>query len=157
MPSLGSDINNYPLNVADIGFSDLTNGNFQLSNSSPYRMTATDGSDPGVDMAKLNQRTACSVSGLTASCLAPANIAETSLSGRVTNLATRGVSKVKVTLTDQNGEKRLSLTNPFGYYKFENVPVGEYSISIAGRRFFGSKNTWVLQETDNVINFVVIN
>jgi hypothetical protein len=28
-------------------------------------------------------------------------------------------------MTDANGEIRLARTNPFGYYRFENVEVGE--------------------------------
>lgn len=87
-----------------------------------------------------------------------AAVLEGKVSGQVTNLGIRGVSKVTVTLKNQNGEVRLSLTNPFGYYAFDSVPVGEYTLSISGKRFPDvSKTAWILQDTNNIINFVVNN
>lgn len=47
------------------------------------------------------------------------------VSGRVMNAAGSGLPKVTVTLTNANGSTRTVLTNGFGYYRFEDVPVGQ--------------------------------
>jgi hypothetical protein len=55
-PSLSSIIsgsNFYPSSRSAIGFVDVANGNYRLSPGSPYKGKASDGKDPGVDMAAL--------------------------------------------------------------------------------------------------------
>ena len=44
-----------------------------------------------------------------------------SISGRVRTTNGRGVSKALVTLTDTNGNVLYATTNPFGYYRFNQV------------------------------------
>ncbi|MET0754202.1 MAG: FG-GAP-like repeat-containing protein, partial [Pyrinomonadaceae bacterium] len=58
----------YPLNYSSVGFVDLTNGDYRLSSSSPYKNAATDGTDPGADIPLLNSRTSCAVSGIGTNC-----------------------------------------------------------------------------------------
>ena len=45
--------NFYPDSLADVGFVDYRNGNYQLSKSSRYRGRASDLKDPGVDFNAL--------------------------------------------------------------------------------------------------------
>lgn len=72
--------NSFPSNYDRVGFTDLANGVYSLSPSSIYKRTAQDGPDPGVDIAVLNERTSCSVSGKTAPCIgAPLSSKEKSL------------------------------------------------------------------------------
>jgi len=37
----------------------------------------------------------------------------------------RGLARATVYLTDQNGSTRTARTNPFGYYQFEDIEVGQ--------------------------------
>jgi hypothetical protein len=46
------------------------------------------------------------------------------VSGRVTNAQGRGVYGARVTITDSNNNARMVTTNPFGYYRFDNVASG---------------------------------
>ncbi len=50
--------NYFARNVAAVGFTNPAAGDYSLSPRSPYRGKASDGSDPGVDMAALRTRTA---------------------------------------------------------------------------------------------------
>jgi len=51
--------------------------------------------------------------------------ASVTVGGRVLTSNGRGVSKALVVLTAPNGETRYAVTNPFGYYRFAEVTVGE--------------------------------
>lgn len=48
-----------------------------------------------------------------------------SVEGQVTDLNGRALSRVAVTLTDGEGGKQTAITNPFGYFRFENLPAGQ--------------------------------
>ncbi len=62
---------------------------------------------------------------------APANV-----SGRIATADGRGISRVIVTLTDQNGVVRRTTSSAFGYYRFEDVGVGEtYVLTVASKRY----------------------
>jgi uncharacterized protein len=62
--------------------------------------------------------------------------ASVSVSGRVTNYAGRGLGKVGVTLQASDGSFRYALTNPLGYYSFEDVAAGEsYLVSVASKGY----------------------
>ena len=53
LSSVISGSNFYPASPNAIGFVDPAKGNYQLSPGSPYKGKASDGKDPGVDMAAL--------------------------------------------------------------------------------------------------------
>jgi hypothetical protein len=55
----------------------------------------------------------------------PPTAANASISGRVLTSAGRSISKARVTLTVSSGEIFAATTNAFGFYRFENVPVGK--------------------------------
>ncbi|MDQ3130909.1 MAG: carboxypeptidase regulatory-like domain-containing protein [Acidobacteriota bacterium] len=58
------------------------------------------------------------------------------IGGRIVTAQGRGVSRAQVKLTDQNGEVRYALTNPFGYYRFNDVMVGQTCvISVSAKGF----------------------
>jgi len=58
------------------------------------------------------------------------------LSGQVLTSNSRGVSKAIVTLTDSVGDVRYTHTNPFGYYRFLNIPSGAtYTISVSHKSY----------------------
>jgi hypothetical protein len=56
--------------------------------------------------------------------------------GRVLSSDGRAIQKARITLTDLNGVTRSALTNPFGYYRFEDIEVGQTYILDASARGF---------------------
>ncbi|MGI8639828.1 MAG: carboxypeptidase-like regulatory domain-containing protein [Pyrinomonadaceae bacterium] len=66
--------------------------------------------------------------------LAP-TAASVTVSGRVVTAKGRGIFRAQVSLTDSGGETRRVYTNPFGFYRFDDVPAGETYIISANHRF----------------------
>ena len=63
----------------------------------------------------------------------PANV---SVSGRVLTAQGRGLASITVTMTDASGNRRSTLTNPFGFYGFTDVSApGTYTLAVISRRF----------------------
>lgn len=61
--------------------------------------------------------------------------AQVSVGGRV-SASGRGVGRATVTLTDANGSSRSALTNMFGFYRFDEIPVGQtYTVSVRHKKF----------------------
>lgn len=57
--------------------------------------------------------------------------ASATISGRFSSKSGRGVYGVRVTMTEADGTIRTVSTNPFGYYRFANVAIGQ-SVVIQG-------------------------
>lgn len=77
--------------------------------------------------------------------------------GRVLTASGQPVSKASITLTDANGITRTALSNPFGYYRFDDIEVGQtYFLAVSAKGF--SFNTQVvnvsgeLTEVDLIAN-----
>jgi hypothetical protein len=84
----------------------------------------------------------------------PPTGAGVSITGRVVTAYGTGVMKAYVTLTGLNGETRTVLTNPFGYYRFTDITVGTYIISVSHKSYnFSPQVLTVMEKSDNV-NFV---
>ena len=77
-----------------------------------------------------------------------------SVSGRVTTLGSRGVAGATVTMIDAGGNSRQAVTNPFGYYRFYEVAVGQtYTFTASTKRHrFQPQIVSINEETDN-LNF----
>ncbi len=66
----------------------------------------------------------------------PAAASNVSVSGRVTRQGGQGIGGVYVFLIDTGGNIRTALTNPFGYYAFDNVATGQtYTIGATSKRY----------------------
>lgn len=62
--------------------------------------------------------------------------ANVGVSGRVVDLEGRGVPGASVSMQNQEGAVLWAITNPFGYYRFTNVPAGQaYLVSVEHKRF----------------------
>ncbi len=82
--------------------------------------------------------------------------ASVDIGGRVRQANGRGVFRARVTLIDAEGVQRVAYTNPFGYYRFTEVVVGEtYVITASHLRYQIAQPTQVhFVEAENVnINF----
>jgi Carboxypeptidase regulatory-like domain len=90
----------------------------------------------------------------TAKITAP-TAASVSLSGRVTSTIDNGVSKAEVTLVDTaSGTTRYVLTNPFGYYNFDDVPVGQtYLVSVSHKQYQFTPQILTLLDGAGNVNF----
>lgn len=79
------------------------------------------------------------------------------ISGRVLGTGGRAVSKAAVTLTDSNGTVRTSLTNSFGYFVFDEVPVGEiYIANVNHRRYRFEQRVVNLSDNLTGLDFLAI-
>jgi|GEM_PF-1216065 len=89
---------------------------------------------------------------------APPSAAETTISGRILTGRGRPIVNAVVTLLSENGgEPRHALTNPFGYYRFLNVPVGtNYFLTVrAKNRVFAQETIFVDTNGDTSnVNFI---
>jgi hypothetical protein len=83
--------------------------------------------------------------------------ASVSVSGRVLISKDYGLESARVTLTDSQGNSRTIVTSPFGYYRFDDVSVGEtYVLSISAKR--GQFNPQIVNVTEeiNELNFLPV-
>jgi hypothetical protein len=85
-----------------------------------------------------------------------ASAASAKISGRVLTADATGIPGVSVTMTNGSGAIRTTISSSFGYFTFEDVPVGEvYILNASVKQFEFSQNAqviFVLNDTD--INFI---
>jgi hypothetical protein len=83
-------------------------------------------------------------------------VSNVSVGGRVTTASGQGVSNAIVSLTDSGvGGRRTAITNPFGFYRFDNVSSGStYTIAVISRLYTFTPQT--VQVNDNLadVDFV---
>jgi CSLREA domain-containing protein len=84
----------------------------------------------------------------------PPTAASVIVSGRVLSSAGKGVSNAYIILTNQRGETRTSISNPFGYYRFEEVPAGEvYVFEVRHKHYQFAPQVVTVAEEINDLNF----
>lgn len=77
------------------------------------------------------------------------------VSGRVVDANGRAVSRATVTLIGSDGFVRTALTNPFGYFAFTDVPVGEsYVAAVRHKRYRFEQQLINLTDNFSDLNFV---
>jgi hypothetical protein len=83
--------------------------------------------------------------------LAPTS-ANAGISGRVTNSSGSGIAKANVTLTNSNTGETLELrTNPFGYYSFDDLEVGDsYIVTVSSKSYTFNPQTRTVSLEDNI-------
>lgn len=73
------------------------------------------------------------IDDITIGCFAP-TAAGVPVSGRILNGKNNGVGRAIVSITDEFGVTKTARTNSFGYYRFEDVPVGRfYTVNVTGK------------------------
>jgi hypothetical protein len=80
------------------------------------------------------------------------NAANASVGGQVRNANGLGIGKITVTLSGGGlTVPRTAITNPFGYYKFDDVEVGSsYVVSVSSKGYTFDPSTQFINVTDNV-------
>ena len=67
------------------------------------------------------------------------------VSGRVTTAEGSGIRNVRVSLTDQTGVVRTTLTGSFGHYRFDDIEAGQtVVISVAAKRYVFASPTRIV-------------
>ena len=85
--------------------------------------------------------------------LAP-TAAAVSIGGRVVTDSGRGIARARVTMVDADGRMRYALTNPFGYYRFADVPAGATYVFSADAKGYRSV-TAIKQITEETADFTI--
>jgi hypothetical protein len=79
----------------------------------------------------------------------------TTITGRITNSAGRGVSKASVTVRGAGGKARMAITNPFGYYRVTGLPVDtQFTIEVKSKRHVFESQTLMTEEEKEYVDFV---
>ena len=88
---------------------------------------------------------------LTIEAAAP-TAAESTISGRAVSAAGRGIGNVRVLLYGGNLPHPIyTQTNPFGYYRFENITVGQtYVMSVSSKRYSFTDPVRVINLSDDL-------
>lgn len=83
--------------------------------------------------------------------------ASATVSGRVLTAFGRGIPNTRVEMTDSNGQVRYAMTNPFGYYRFQDISVGAtYIFSVTGKKHRFSPKVVTLTNQIADLNFVAV-
>jgi hypothetical protein len=83
--------------------------------------------------------------------------AQVSVGGRVLAANGMGIRNVRLTLTNQSGVVQTAVTSAFGYFRFDEVAVGEiYILTVHSKRFIFSNGTQILAVTEEIGDVVFI-
>lgn len=98
----------------------------------------------------LENTSSWALGGLEINALAP-TASSASVSGRVLSNSGRGLGNVFVSIVGSDGKTRFARTNPFGYYRFNDVEVGDsYILQARSKRYrFAAQ---ILNVNDNLSN-----
>jgi hypothetical protein len=78
------------------------------------------------------------------------------IGGRVLSSFSRGIARARVSITDSNGATRYAMTNNFGYFRFNEIAVGEtYTFNVSAKRYRFSPQMLTVNEVTNNLNFRV--
>lgn len=81
--------------------------------------------------------------------------ADAEISGRVTDANGRAINRATIVLTGPNGTTRTALSNPFGYFIFSDIPVGEsYLVTVRHKRYLFEQQIINLTDNFSGLNFV---
>ena len=79
--------------------------------------------------------------------------ASVTVSGRVTTALGKGLARARITMTDSNGTTRTAISNPFGYYHFNEVQVGAtYIFNVIAKQFSFQNSVQVISVDEQLEN-----
>ncbi|HVE57673.1 MAG TPA: hypothetical protein VNB22_12645 [Pyrinomonadaceae bacterium] len=85
--------------------------------------------------------------------------AHVTVGGRVTTADGRGIRNVFIKMVDAGGNTRISLTTTFGYFRFDDVEVGNtyiFSVSAKSYQFAEPAQVRSISDSTDEINFVAL-
>ncbi len=79
------------------------------------------------------------------------------VSGRITTYSGRGIDRSRIMLDGGNGNIRYAQTNPFGYYRFNNlIPGTTYTITVTHKFYlFTSPQFFTADQNRDDLNFII--
>jgi uncharacterized repeat protein (TIGR01451 family) len=81
--------------------------------------------------------------------------AEVSVAGRVMTSQGFGISSARVTITDSSGTTQTAITNPFGFYRFDAIGVGQtYVVSVGHKRYSFTPRIVTVDDELLDVNFI---
>lgn len=81
--------------------------------------------------------------------------ASVSIGGRVLGANYRPINRALVYLTDQSGETKTAMTNAFGYYRFQDINVGQtYTLNVFSKRYLFDPQILTVNEEMENLNFL---
>lgn len=83
----------------------------------------------------------------------PTTAATVSLTGRALTISNQGIANASIIMVNSHGETRFARTNPFGYYRFDNLEIGTYVVTIQSKRYEFTQNSHVLTIIEDMENF----
>ncbi len=82
--------------------------------------------------------------------------ATASITGRVTDLSSRGLAGVRLEAVLSNGERLYAQTNPFGFYRFASVPTGQIRLIVTKKNRGPAESTFYLLGDATNNNFSIL-
>ncbi|HEX8249056.1 MAG TPA: carboxypeptidase-like regulatory domain-containing protein [Pyrinomonadaceae bacterium] len=80
--------------------------------------------------------------------------AQVSVGGRVSTPDGQGISRAAVIITAPSGQTRQAITNPFGYYRFDEIQSGEaYVLEVRHKQYNFAPRVWVADQTREDFDF----
>ncbi|MDQ3799996.1 MAG: hypothetical protein M3384_11125 [Acidobacteriota bacterium] len=81
--------------------------------------------------------------------------ASVSVGGRLIAANARGIANARVKMTGADGAARYAVTSPFGYFRFDNVQVGEvYTFTVESKQYRFKPQAVFVGEELHDLNFV---
>jgi hypothetical protein len=83
--------------------------------------------------------------------------ASVTVSGMILVPGGKGLTNARVILADSQGNTRMAISSSFGYYRFEDVAVGEtYVLSVSSKRYQFNPQAVIILEEMTELNFSAI-
>lgn len=83
-------------------------------------------------------------------------VAAVSIGGRVLTANGQGIGNAQITIADSQSKARSIMTNPFGFYRFENVAAGQtYIVKASAKSYRFSQPAQIISATNDLgaVNF----
>jgi hypothetical protein len=153
--------NFFPPDYSSVGFIDYNGGNYQLASNSPYKNSASDGKDPGVDISELNRRLSGVLTGdyvpsrsgggggnndvipPSINITSPSNGATVSGSINITVNASDNIGVDRVEFYVDNTLKFSDYSAPYSYsWDSTSVSNGSHTLMVKAIDFSGNQNSY---------------
>ena len=132
--------------VVSNGGGESTNGNFGVTGTNGQNLAGTNSTGGSFGVR----------GGFWQGLFAP-TAAFVAVSGQVLTAGNQPIGKARVTLTSANGLTRVARTSAFGYFRFDDVEVGQTCIlSVQSKRYQFTNGTQVLFIIDEISDIVFI-
>lgn len=77
-----------------------------------------------------------------------------SIGGRILSVNGQGVYRAVISLNESNGNVKYAVTNPFGYYRFDSVPVGgTYNLEVKHKSYSFAPQVLFVEKAVSDLNF----